>query len=106
MTNATDFLRLLEPAIRPVDPVVRRLQESGKPFEEKSFEELLAQSQQQDPRQDAVGQAATGLVAEESKRVDPLAPLSGLSQVHNQSLRDLIAQQHAGSPNDSTQEGS
>jgi len=105
MTNATDFLRLLEPAIRPVDSVVRRPQEAGKPFEEKSFEELLAQSQQQDPRQDAVGHLTTGQ-AEESTSVDPLAPLSSLSQVHNQSLRDLIAQHHAGSPNDLSQEGS
>lgn len=82
-TNSVNLLRMLEPAVRPVDvgpsSAAQRL-----PIEERSFESLLM---------DARSAAEVGgeVVAAEPPKVSPLSPLSGLDAIESASLRNLIA---------------
>ncbi len=87
MSSSLDLLRMLEPAVRPVDGGGAS---SGRlPVEDQSFESLLM---------DARSAAEVGGEdkAAELPKVDPLSPLASLDAIESASLRDLIGRQRGG----------
>lgn len=100
MSDSAQLLRMLEPAVRPVDVSRGGASRPGaEPFESRSFEALLGEARDgggmdaTGPRQDA---AAGEKVAEATGKVDALGPLSGLGTIENATLRQLMAQHGAG----------
>jgi len=99
MSDSAQLLRMLEPAVRPVDPRgAGKARPSAQPFESRSFESLLGEAQRTDaqanhagPGQDASAEQA---VAEATPKDTALGPLAGLGTIENATLRQLIAQHH------------
>ena len=94
------LLQMLEPAVRPVNaPKGAPTRSSQPPFESRSFESLLHEAQQTgtNPVLSKSGQDAPAgpQVAEATKPVDVLGPLSGLGTIENAALRQMMAQQAA-----------
>ena len=100
MADSASLLRLLEPAVRPVDG--GKSAPSAKPsFDAEPFEDLLARADAL--MREAAGQTSKeggeGLVdpasdaaAGEQQPKGPLAPLADLSAIESASLRDMVAQ--------------
>jgi len=100
MSDSAQLLRMLEPAVRPVDQRgAGKARPSAEPFESRSFQSLLGEAQrthaegnQAVPGQDASAEQA---VAEATPKDTALGPLAGLGTIENATLRQLIAQHHA-----------
>jgi len=84
MNEGAALLRMLEPAVRPVPTGGGAPAASKAPFEQQSFESLLAAAEA-----DGGGPADA---AEPNRPPPPPSPLSGLNRIENASLRELIAE--------------
>jgi hypothetical protein len=89
MSNSADLLRMLEPVVRPVGAPAPGRSTQRLPLEEKSFEALLAEAQQQDTIGDADEQGVDESEARRPK-TNLLSPLSALDAIDNASLRALV----------------
>lgn len=84
MNEGVNWLRLLEPAVRPAGlPDPARSPQS--PIESRSFESLLEEAQASSSETPAPDGEAKDAGA------NLLAPLSAVDRIDNQALRDLIA---------------
>ncbi len=103
MSDSAQLLRMLEPAVRPVDQGSGRAPRPvAEPFESRSFESLLGEARKPDglSPQEGLGQEARAGqgVAEATTKPPTLGPLAGLGTIENATLRQIIAQHHADRP--------
>jgi len=98
MTNPSDLLRLLEPAVRPVGGGTSGKPESAPTFEGKSFDQLLTDAQQPRDAEPRQGEAAAQTTSPPSDNPTPPAALPGLGSIENASLARLLASRPAANP--------
>jgi hypothetical protein len=91
MGKELDFLRMLEPLVRPGNLPAPSKSGGNEPVESQSFESLLervSSSRQTDASQGVTGNAGS----EKAASCDAgLTALSGIDKVENSALRELIA---------------
>lgn len=80
-SNSVNLLRMLEPAVRPVQGGAASPARS--PVEDQSFEALLAEAR------GGAGEAGID-AAEKPRGGDVLTPLAGISNIENASLRAMV----------------
>lgn len=95
MSEAARLLKMLEPAVRPVDAAGAAKPVGELPFEQRPFDDLLneatASAKVEAPESNPSSDSGTP-VAEVQGAAGPLSLLSDLGRVENAGLRDLIAQ--------------
>jgi hypothetical protein len=91
MSQGVDLLRLLEPAVRP-GGLPGAAKAPTPPMEQRDFEALLAEAQQ-----DQAGAASEAPASDDggaahaaAPKAAPLAPLGQIDRIENRSLRALI----------------
>ena len=100
MGKELDFLRMLEPLVRPGNLPAPSGSKGSEPVESQSFESLLEQAKS--GTSTSVSQSVTSTTASDTNtRCDAgLSALSGIDKVENSTLRELIASRmNAGSCN-------
>ncbi len=89
MPDSARLLQMLEPAVRPVAPVNAPVKAGKQPFEQRGFDDLLAEF-------NAHQEAAAGTPVADVEGITPAdpprSPLADLGRIENASLRNLIAQ--------------
>ena len=95
MGTSDDLLRLLGSTVRPVGPVSPTRRANPVPFEQRGFDELLADFTQEQTSPESAP-TGTSLAEDASDTPEPkrIVPLD-LNRIENASLRKLIAQSHA-----------
>ena len=100
MTDSTQLLRMLEPALRPAAPRptgVTPTQQGQQPFESKSFDALLAEAKQMVDVSDlerVTATTATQAPDSPAETTPSLRPLASIDRIDNPSLRDMVARAH------------
>jgi len=93
VTTSGDLLKMLMPAVSPV-PASRAPQADSKlPIESRSFDSLLAEARQSGEvlQGEAAPANEAAPTAEPDAPINPLPGLTGISSIHNASLRQIIA---------------
>jgi hypothetical protein len=90
--GASELLRMLEPAVRPIGGAapVRALKPAQQPIEQQSFEALLDQAKEINVGDEAPGEMPVGKASKPIAAVSPLAGLSQFDRIENASLRELF----------------
>lgn len=97
MAHSARLLQMLEPAVRPVTAPGAPRKPATAPFEQRGFDDLLAEFSQTTNDGTEVAEESSDKPAP-----PPRNPLAGISRIENASLRNLIAQQTQTNAQDTT----
>ena len=97
-TNGTDLLRMLEPAVRPVNVAnSNSVQSASQPFEKQNFDQLLQEAKLITTSTDSSVTTNTQASATADTQANILSDLSRIDAVENASLRAILKAEHKNS---------